>query len=116
VRDYGNGQGRRVVAGALAALLLARGAATAVELDDLPPGEGREDTFYLCGACHSFNLVSRQGMSRGMWDNTLTLMVERHGMLELEDWERTLILDYLTAAYPPSQAPAAGWSNPFAQR
>lgn len=101
---------------ALACLACLAGPALGIELEDLPPGEGREDTFYLCGACHSFDLVSRQGMSRGMWDNTLTLMVERHGMFELETWERDLILDYLAVAFPPEERPAAGWTNPFAQR
>jgi hypothetical protein len=106
---------RHRLAAVLACALIA-GPALAIDLEDLPPGEGREDTYFLCSACHSFNLVSRQGMSRGLWDNTLTLMVERHGMPVLEDWERNLILDYLALAFPPTERPTGGWTNPFAQR
>ncbi len=106
--------GRRRLA-ALACVLAMAAPALAVEHpEDIPEGEGRDETFYLCSACHSFTLVARQGMSRGMWDELLDWMVERHGMPELEDWERALILDYLAATYPPK--PATGWVNPFAPR
>jgi len=33
-------------------------------IEELPPGHGREETFGLCTACHGFKLVSSQGMSR----------------------------------------------------
>lgn len=93
--------------------------ATALAFDnpeDLPEGEGREDAFYNCIACHSFQVVVRQGMSRPMWDDTLNLMVERHGMWELEETERELILDYLSEHYPPTvtTGTSRGWVNPFA--
>lgn len=107
-------KGRRRLAALLCALLVAAPAAAFEQPEDIPEGEGREETFYLCSACHSFAIVARQGMSRAMWDDTLTLMVDRHGMAELEDWERELILDYLAATYPPK--PATGWTNPFAPR
>lgn len=84
--------------------------------EDLPEGPGREETFYNCIACHSFQVVVRQGMSRPMWDDTLTLMVERHGMWELDKDERQLILDYLSEQYPPTvgTGTSRGWVNPFA--
>jgi mono/diheme cytochrome c family protein len=110
----------RRLAAVLAAALVA-GAASAQqarlfdEPEDLPEGEGRELTFYQCSACHGFNLVARQGMSRAMWDDTLTLMVERHGMYALEPAEREEVLSYLEQAYPPPETPG-GWVNPFANR
>jgi mono/diheme cytochrome c family protein len=79
---------RRGAAVLTAALLAGTAAAQQARLydepEDLPEGEGRETTFYQCSACHGFNLVARQGMSRAMWDDTLNLMVERHGMYALE--------------------------------
>ncbi|MFN4129407.1 MAG: aldehyde dehydrogenase [Paracoccaceae bacterium] len=84
--------------------------------EDMPEGPGREETFYTCVACHSMQVVVRQGMSKPMWDDTLTLMVERHGMWDLEEEERTLILDYLSKHFPAGEASGArrGWTNPFA--
>ena len=68
-------------------------------LASLPEGPGKEETFYACHGCHSFRLVSQQGLSRKHWDETLDWMVEEQGMPELEEDERTLILDYLEAHY-----------------
>jgi hypothetical protein len=55
-------------------------------------------------------------MSRPMWEDTLTLMVERHGMPELDEEERLLILDYLSEHYPGTAETGTrrGWTNPFA--
>lgn len=102
---------QRRLAAVLLAACLALPAAAFDEPEDLPEGEGREDVFYLCSACHSFTLVARQGMGRELWDDTLTLMVERHGMYEPDDEERARILDYLSAAFPPPER--RGWQNPF---
>lgn len=84
--------------------------------EDLPEGPGRDETFYNCIACHSFQVVVRQGMSRAMWDDTLTLMVERHGMWEMDETDRQLVLDYLSEEYPQTASPGSsrGWVNPFA--
>jgi hypothetical protein len=84
--------------------------------EDLPEGKGREEAFYNCIACHSFQVVVRQGMSRPMWEDTLTLMVERHGMPELDEEERLLILDYLSEHYSGTAETGTrrGWTNPFA--
>ena len=90
------------------------------DLDALPDAPGRDETYFSCIACHSFQLVTRQGMSRGMWEDTLQLMVERHGMMELDPEDEVLILDYLAEHFGPDHAPAAstgtrrGWTNPFA--
>ena len=61
----------------------------------LPQGEGREEVFYLCSACHSIKTVVQQKLSRDMWDKTLDYMVAEQGMPELEVEERSQILNYL---------------------
>ncbi|TQV80915.1 aldehyde dehydrogenase [Denitrobaculum tricleocarpae] len=75
-------------------------AAAAIDEDDefgpdWPLGPGREDTGYLCGACHSLAIVKQQGLTRGDWDELIDWMVEEQGMAEPETSERDLILDYL---------------------
>lgn len=86
-------------------------------IEELPAGPGRDETFYACTACHNFKLVAQQGMSRQRWNDTLTWMTERQGMPALEGADRELILDYLAAHYPQTE-PAArgGWQNPFTNR
>lgn len=96
--------------GAAAALLLAAGTAAAdgdaritalADLDPdyefypLPPGEGVEETYYGCIACHSLRTVTNGGYSRSVWDELLDWMVEDQGMAEFEPEEREIILNYL---------------------
>lgn len=83
-------------------------------VETLPEGPGREETFYGCTACHNFSLVSAQGMTRRQWEDTIHLMVERHNMPELAQAEQKVMLDYLEKHYPP-RAGRGGWRNPFAQ-
>lgn len=83
--------------------------------EDLPAGEGREETFYLCSACHGFQVVARQGMTRSRWEDTYDLMIERHGMFDPGPEEREAILAYLAEAYPPPEG-GRGWQNPFLNR
>ncbi len=82
--------------------------------EDLPEGLGREETFYACIACHSMQVVVRQGMSREMWEDTIRLMVERHGMPELDPKEKALIINYLSENFTASTGSRRGWINPFA--
>jgi mono/diheme cytochrome c family protein len=70
---------RSILAGALAlGFTASAGAQTPAydprqeNIEELPAGHGREETFGLCTACHGFRLVSSQGMSRVQWDETLT--------------------------------------------
>lgn len=90
-------------------------AAKVEQVEDLPTGAGRDETFGMCTACHGFKLVSAQGMTREKWDETLTWMTDRHNMPHLEGEDRAVILDYLAAHYPP-KAPSrtGGFKNPFA--
>jgi hypothetical protein len=85
------------------------------EIEDLPDGPGRDETFGMCTACHAYRLVSNQGMTRDRWDETLTWMTERHGMPDIQGEDRDLILDYLASHHPP-KAPVqtGGFKNPFA--
>ncbi len=69
------------------------------EWQGLPAGEGREEVFATCGACHSLMLVIQQGLSRERWDETLDYMVEEQEMAAREPAERKLILDYLARFY-----------------
>jgi hypothetical protein len=80
--------------------------------EDLPDFKGREEVFYMCAACHSFNLVSKQGMSRERWASTFTLMVEKHAMAPVTGKDLDEMLDYLAKIYP--EKPATGFKNPFA--
>lgn len=82
--------------------------------DVLPAGTGREETFYLCTACHGTAIVSQQGLPRQRWEETFDWMIEKHRMPDPGAAERTLIVDYLTSAFPPRQQ--RGRSNPFANR
>lgn len=84
------------------------------DVESLPEGPGREETFYGCTACHNFSLVSAQGMTRRQWEDTIQLMVERHNMPELAEAEQKVMLDYLKKHYPPRTG-RGGWRNPFAQ-
>jgi mono/diheme cytochrome c family protein len=83
--------------------------------EEFAAGSGRDETFYTCTACHNFNLVAQQGMSRRQWDETITLMNEKHNMPKLDDKEREVVLNYLEAAYPP-RVQERGWQNPFLNR
>lgn len=82
--------------------------------ESLPPGEGREETFYACTPCHGFALVQAQGMTRPQWDATVDWMIERQGMAELDPVDRQLIVDYLATHFPPRQQ--RGRPNPFLNR
>lgn len=75
------------------------------EMALLPHGEGREDVFYLCSACHSIKTVVQQKLSREMWDETLDYMVSEQGMPELDEEERMNILNYLATHVSPETSP-----------
>ena len=82
------------------------------EPEQYPDGPNREDTFYFCTPCHGFKIVAAQGMSRERWDESLTWMVKRHSMPDVQGEDRRKILDYLEKAFPERPNPR-GWQNPF---
>ena len=69
---------------------------TSDEYGGLPAGEGVDLTYYLCGACHSIQLVTQQRVTRARWDYLLDWMVEKQGMAPLPPEDRTVVLDYLS--------------------
>ncbi len=94
----------------LATLVVAARAVEHETPEDLPPGEGRDETFYACTACHGTLIIKQQGMSRDRWEQTFDDMIERHGMPEIDKDDRTLVIEYLAGAFPPRRrAPV----NPF---
>ncbi|MSO70545.1 MAG: hypothetical protein EXQ88_00760 [Alphaproteobacteria bacterium] len=110
---------RRKGAALLAASLLSFGAAIAQAQtplaetpEDFPPGPGREETFYICTACHSIALVKAQSLSRDAWADTISLMQRRHGLTPLDPALGAQVLDYLSTAFPQRTAPR-GFTNPF---
>lgn len=80
----------------------------------LPEGNGREETFYSCTACHGTALIRRQQLSREGWNAIIADMVANRGMAEPDEADRRLILDYLAAAFPIQARPQGGWRSPFA--
>ena len=79
-------------------------------VDVLPARAGRDETFYFCTACHGSSIIRQQGMSREQWSGTIDYMVERHQMPEPDQALRALIVEYLSATFPPRQR---GQTNPF---
>ena len=83
---------------------------------DWPEGPGREDTGYLCGACHSLRIVIQQGLSRSDWDETLDWMIEEQDMAPLETEEREIILTYLSTHFGVDHRPRHMQNAPAASR
>ena len=69
------------------------------EFGVLVDGVGAETTYYTCSACHSERIVAQQGLSRSGWADMLDWMIEEQGMFEIEEPERTEILDDLETNY-----------------
>jgi hypothetical protein len=83
--------------------------------EEFPEGPGRDETFYFCTACHNFKLVAAQGMNRRQWEESFQLMIDKHGMANIEGDDRKLVIDYLEKTYPQRAPAAGGWKNPFAK-
>lgn len=60
---------------------------------------GVELTYDYCAACHSEMLVAQQGLTREDWDQLLEWMVAEQGMPEIEEPDRSIVLDYLAEHY-----------------
>jgi hypothetical protein len=54
-------------------------------------------------------------MSRERWHESLTWMVERHSMPDVQGDDRKKILDYLATAFPQRTRPG-GWKNPVVDK
>lgn len=86
-----------LVAGLIA--LTAASLAQDSEYGVLHQAPGVEETYIYCAACHSERLVAQQGLSRGDWESLFDWMVEEQGMDEIEEPDRSIVLDYLTMHY-----------------
>ena len=60
---------------------------------------GVEKTQAYCTPCHSEMIIVQQGKTRKRWDEALTWMTEEQGMVDIQDPDRSIILDYLEANY-----------------
>ncbi|MCP4381727.1 MAG: cytochrome c family protein [Hyphomicrobiales bacterium] len=60
---------------------------------------GVEETFVYCTACHSEMIVAQQGKTREHWADLFDWMIEEQGMAEIEEPDRSIVLDYLAANY-----------------
>lgn len=69
------------------------------DYEGMPPGDGRDEVFAYCSACHSMKLVTQQGLTRADWAEVLVYMVEEHEMAELDEEDEKLVLDYLGKFY-----------------
>ena len=83
--------------------------------EDFPAAANRDEAFYACTACHNFKLVAAQGMNRRQWNESIDLMISRHGMPALDEKDRAAVLNYLETAFPQRE-PFGGFQNPFLKR
>ena len=60
---------------------------------------GVEKTQAYCTSCHSDMIIVQQGKTRKRWDDALTWMTEEQGMVDIQDPDRSSILDYLETNY-----------------
>ncbi len=91
-----------LLAGTLAASLIAPTAASLAQDSEygvLHEAPGVEETFIYCAACHSERLVAQQGLTRQDWEELFVWMVEEQEMEEIEEPDRSTVLDYLTKYY-----------------
>lgn len=65
------------------------------ELGGLPDGQGAEETYYLCSACHSIAMVTQQRLTDERWSYLWDWMIREQSMPEQDDETRDTILDYL---------------------
>lgn len=65
------------------------------ELGGLPDGEGAEETYYQCVACHSTEIIKQQRITDARWDELWDWMIETQGMIDPEEEDKALILTYL---------------------
>ncbi len=81
------------------------------EFGILHVAEGVEETYYTCTACHSEMIVAQQGLTRAHWNEMLEWMVEEQGMSEIDEPDRTVILDYLATHYNEDRPNFPGKAN-----
>ncbi|MEM9344955.1 MAG: aldehyde dehydrogenase [Pseudomonadota bacterium] len=73
------------------------------EIGTLYAAPGAQLTHDYCTGCHSEMIIAQQGQTRDGWDELLVWMVEEMGMGEIDEPERSRILDYLSTHYNPDR-------------
>ncbi len=61
----------------------------------LPAGDGMEDTYYQCSACHSTSIIVQQRLTDARWDYLWDWMIEKQGMQDTDAETREIIMAYL---------------------
>ena len=69
----------------------------------LVPGNGGEETYAYCTACHSERIVAQQGQTRDGWAELLEWMVDEQGMAAIDEPDLSRVLDYLSTNYGPDR-------------
>lgn len=80
----------------------APGAAEAIGEADyglLVEAPGVAETHAYCTPCHSEMIVVQQGKTRKHWADLFEWMVKEQGMAEIDEPDRSIVLDYLAAHY-----------------
>jgi hypothetical protein len=72
------------------------------DINELPPGPGREEVFYACYTCHSFRIITQQRLPESTWDELMDWMVDRHGMPPLSPEDRKAVVSYLAKHFSPT--------------
>ena len=60
---------------------------------------GVAETHAYCTPCHSEMIVVQQGKTRDHWADLFEWMIEEQGMAEIDEPDRSVVLDYLAAHY-----------------
>ena len=80
----------------------------------LPNGPNRKVVEETCTACHSAAIILQNRMNRTRWDETITWMQEKQGLMALSPQARKQILDYLETVR--GMASPAGKPSPKTHR
>ncbi|MEM1383631.1 MAG: aldehyde dehydrogenase [Pseudomonadota bacterium] len=73
------------------------------EIGTFYPAPGAQVTYDYCTGCHSEMIIVQQGQTRENWDELLVWMAEEMGMGEIDEEDRSRILNYLATHYNPDR-------------
>ncbi|MEO1199957.1 MAG: aldehyde dehydrogenase [Pseudomonadota bacterium] len=101
-----------VVAGALAAPVLAAGGALASNVEifgaNWPDTPVAEQVGYYCIACHSLEIIKQQGLDKETWDDVIVWMEEDMGMNPLDDETQDQFTTFLADYFGPDRKAMSG--------
>jgi cytochrome c len=96
-RDLGSASAES--AGAEAATAEERASTSEEDYGLLVDAPGVAETHAYCTPCHSEMIVVQQGKTRKHWADLFEWMIDEQGMAEIEEPDRSVVLDYLAAHY-----------------